>query len=46
VEAEMVAAPDALRPIIYRPSLIWNWAKIDVLPIIPIFNLAAALGSK
>ena len=27
-----------------RPSLIWNWKKFDVLPIIPVFNLASALG--
>jgi len=30
--------------VIYRPSLIWNWSKLDVLPIIPFFNLASALG--
>ena len=29
---------------VYRPSLIWNWAKLDVLPIIPFFNAASALG--
>jgi hypothetical protein len=27
-----------------RPSLIWDWGKLDVLPAIPIFNLASALG--
>ena len=32
------------RPIIMRPSLIWDWKKLDVLPIIPIFNLASAVG--
>jgi len=46
VEAELIraATKGALRPVVYRPSLIWNWAKLDVLPIIPIFNLASALG--
>jgi len=33
-----------LRPVIVRPSLIWNWQKLDVLPIIPVFNIASALG--
>merc|ERR1712146_804037 len=28
----------------YRPSLIWNWSKLDVLPVIPVFNIANALG--
>ena len=32
------------RPIIVRPSLVWDWKKFDVLPIIPVFNIAAALG--
>jgi len=46
VEAELAGAAKAgaIRPIVYRPSLIWNWSKLDVLPIIPIFNLASALG--
>jgi len=44
VELMMDANKSTIRPIIFRPSLIWNWAKIDVLPIIPIFNLANALG--
>lgn len=43
VEAELQTS-DKLRPIIYRPSLIWDWTKLDVLPVIPIFNLASALG--
>lgn len=34
----------AVRPIIVRPSLIWSWDKFDVLPIIPVFNLASAVG--
>ena len=33
-----------IRSCIYRPSLIWDWTKFDVLPAIPIFNVAAAVG--
>ena len=33
-----------LRPIMFRPSLIWSWDKFDVLPVIPVFNIASALG--
>lgn len=44
VEGKLNDATDRLRPIIYRPSLIWNWSKLDVLPVIPIFNIASALG--
>ena len=43
VESRLLATP-SVRPVIYRPSLIWDWKKIDVLPIIPIFNAASALG--
>mmetsp|Transcript_26647 Transcript_26647/g.51642 ORF Transcript_26647/g.51642 Transcript_26647/m.51642 type:complete len:317 (+) Transcript_26647:37-987(+) len=43
VEA-MMESNQSIRPIVYRPSLIWNWGKLDVLPVIPIFNLANALG--
>lgn len=43
VEAKL-GASDRLRPIIMRPSLIWTWSKLDVLPVIPIFNIASALG--
>jgi len=35
---------DAIRPIVVRPSLIWSWDKLDVLPVIPVFNLASAVG--
>lgn len=35
---------EKIRAAIYRPSLIWDWTKLDVLPVIPIFNLASALG--
>jgi len=34
----------AIRPLIMRPSLIWSWDKLDVLPVIPTFNIASALG--
>jgi nucleoside-diphosphate-sugar epimerase len=34
----------AVRPVLFRPSLIWSWDKVDVLPIIPVFNIASALG--
>lgn len=45
VEAELgSSAAKNLRPIILRPSLIWDWKKFDVLPAIPIFNLASAIG--
>ena len=44
VESELMASTNNLRPVIVRPSLIWDWKKFDVLPIIPIFNLASALG--
>merc|ERR1712154_137475 len=43
VEARMNESK-AIRPVIYRPSLIWNWRKLDVLPVIPVFNLASAIG--
>merc|ERR1712228_434678 len=39
-----LANTSALRPVIMRPSLIWSWDKLDVLPIIPVFNLASAVG--
>ena len=44
VEAKLTENSDKLRPVVYRPSLIWSWGKLDVLPIIPVFNLASALG--
>lgn len=44
VEAEIQSSPDQIRAVIFRPSLIWSWTKFDVLPAIPIFNLANALG--
>lgn len=44
VEAELKKEDGSIRPVIYRPSLIWSWDKLDVLPVIPIFNAASALG--
>lgn len=44
VEAELSLYPEAIRPVVFRPSLIWSWTKLDVLPIIPFFNLASYLG--
>lgn len=43
VEAKLNAAK-GIRPVIYRPSLIWDWSKFDVLPVIPVFNIASAVG--
>lgn len=43
VESRLMAST-AVRPIIVRPSLIWSWDKLDVLPVIPVFNIANALG--
>jgi len=43
VESEIVSS-DKIRPIVMRPSLIWDWKKFDVLPVIPVFNLASAVG--
>lgn len=44
VEAEIQRTPEVIRPVIFRPSLIWSWTKFDVLPIIPIFNFLSFLG--
>lgn len=43
VEAQLKTS-NKLRAVVYRPSLIWSWGKLDVLPVIPVFNLASALG--
>jgi len=43
VESSMTSQSD-VRELRYRPSLIWSWDKLDVLPVIPVFNIAAALG--
>jgi len=44
VEARLGDSTSSIRPVIMRPSLIWSWDKLDVLPIIPVFNIASALG--
>ena len=44
VEARLASSTSVIRPIVLRPSLIWSWEKLDVLPIIPIFNIASAVG--
>ena len=44
VEARLKESDKVIRSVIYRPSLIWDWGKFDVLPVIPIFNAAAAIG--
>jgi hypothetical protein len=43
-DAGMGKGGSTLRAAVYRPSLIWDWSKLDVLPVIPVFNLAAAVG--
>ncbi|KAL3926059.1 MAG: hypothetical protein SGPRY_003486 [Prymnesium sp.] len=52
VEAELERSTDVVRPSagaslgshIARPSFIWNYEKLDVLPLVPIFNIASSLG--
>eukprot|EP00980_Cylindrotheca_fusiformis_P000890 scaffold233_cov81-Cylindrotheca_fusiformis.AAC.10 len=44
VEDRLAISTAFVRPVIVRPSLIWSWDKLDVLPIIPVFNLANAVG--
>lgn len=39
-----LANSNKIRVAIYRPSLIWDWTKFDVLPVIPVFNIANAIG--
>jgi hypothetical protein len=41
---ERLGKSTKIRSAIYRPSLIWDWTKLDVLPVIPVFNAASALG--
>merc|ERR1712232_1238217 len=43
VEARL-SASKSIRSVIYRPSLIWDFTKFDVLPVIPVFNAACAVG--
>lgn len=44
VEGKLSGVPKGVRTVVYRPSLIWSWDKLDVLPIIPVFNIASAVG--
>jgi hypothetical protein len=44
VESKLGESKTQIRACIYRPSLIWDWTKFDVLPVIPVFNLASAVG--
>jgi len=41
---ERLQSSTKIRAGIFRPSLIWDWTKLDVLPVIPVFNIASALG--
>jgi len=41
---EKLNSSSKIRAAIYRPSLIWDWTKFDVLPVIPVFNIASAVG--
>ena len=41
---ERMTSSTKIRAAIYRPSLIWDWTKFDVLPVIPVFNIANAVG--
>jgi len=43
VEARLTSS-SKIRACMMRPSLIWDWTKYDVLPAIPIFNIASAIG--
>merc|ERR1712125_35217 len=43
VEARLTGS-NKIRACMYRPSLIWDWTKFDVLPVIPVFNIANAIG--
>jgi len=44
VERRLNDSKGGIRPVVYRPSLIWSWDKLDVLPVIPVFNVASAVG--
>lgn len=41
---ERLQTSTKIRAGIFRPSLIWDWTKFDVLPVIPLFNAASTLG--
>jgi nucleoside-diphosphate-sugar epimerase len=45
VEGRLTADNDGkIRPLILRPSLMWDWGKLDVLPAIPVFWAASKAG--
>jgi nucleoside-diphosphate-sugar epimerase len=43
VEAALLNST-GVRPVILRPSFVWNWCKLDVLPLVALFTLLNALG--
>ena len=46
-EAEaLLQASSGLRVVLARPSLMYDWSKLDVLPLLPIVNPASALGER
>lgn len=46
-EAEaLLQASSGLRVVLARPSLMYDWSKLDVLPLLPIVNPASALGQR
>jgi len=45
VEGRLLQPNEAkLRPLIFRPSFMWDWTKWDILPVIPVYAAASALG--
>uniref|UniRef100_A0A7S1BZT6 NAD-dependent epimerase/dehydratase domain-containing protein n=1 Tax=Corethron hystrix TaxID=216773 RepID=A0A7S1BZT6_9STRA len=44
VETRLGSQSKRIRACLMRPSLIWDWTKFDVLPVIPVFNLASTVG--
>ena len=43
VEAALLAQ-DRVRPVVLRPSLVWNWQKWDMLVPVALFSAASAIG--
>jgi hypothetical protein len=41
---ESIQKRGTIRTAIYRPSLIWDWSKVYILPMVPAFNLGSVLG--
>ena len=44
VEAALLSDTTGVRPVILRPSFVWNWCKLDVLPFVAAFTLLHTLG--